>query len=231
MISMEMMDARGFNAYVQLFIHGSYVFAALAFLVREILWLRILAICANASIATAIYFNPLGTMWDIFAWNMLFIAINGIHSAILIVERSKRRLTSDEQKLKDSTFLAIDPVLARKLMRAGKWRDLPTGNTLASEGRSLSRVLAIAEGEACVEVEDKEIARIRQGHFVGEMGFITRSQATATVRADGPMRCLEWDVPDLEKLLARNSDMRAAMYSAMGTDLASKIAGRKLAHH
>ncbi len=227
MISMEIMDARGFNAVVQLFIHASYIFAALAFLVREILWLRALAMLSNAAIAIAIYFSPLGVMWDVFAWNVLFIVINGVHSLILLKERASRRLTPDERKVKDTTFFAIEPVLARKLIRAGNWRDLPSGNILVKEGRSLGRVLAVAEGEASVTVADREIARIRPGHFVGEIGFITDRPASATVTADGPLRCLEWDRTRLDQLLARHSDLRAAMYSAMGTDLASKIAGQK----
>ena len=67
-----------------------------------------------------------------------------------------------------------------RLLRRGAWRDYPDGAVLVREGQSLTRLRAICSGEAVVSAAGRgEIARIRQGHFVGEIAFLTGSAATA----------------------------------------------------
>ena len=65
--------------------------------------------------------------WSI--WAAAFVAINLGHSIWLITERHLLRLTAEERRLKDSAFGAIDPVLVRKLLRRGTWRDLASRRT------------------------------------------------------------------------------------------------------
>ncbi len=226
----ETMGMQAFAIDLQFLVHASYIFAAAAFLVREILWLRCLAVLASLCIAATAFLAPDGPLWGTIAWDIAFIAINTGHILYLIYERTRLRLSDDEGSLKATTFAALGVLLTLRLLRRGTWRDYPAGAVLATQGEPLSRLRAVSSGEAAVKAEGRgEIARIRQGHFIGEIAFLTGASATATVIAATPLRCIEWDGGALAGLLERNSELRAGLYAAMGADLAAKIAGQNRA--
>ena len=76
-----------------------------------------------------------------------------------------------------------------------------------------------------VEKGGVEVTRTRDGTMIGEMSYIQGGNATATVRATRPTRCLVWPADELRHLLKRNPTMDIAMSSVFSLDLAKKLAG------
>ena len=96
---MTPMPLFGGELLTQLLIHAGFLLTACAFLVREILWLRVLAILANLSVAAAVYRSGADANWIIIAWATAFVLINAGHSAWLLYERHLARLSDDERRL------------------------------------------------------------------------------------------------------------------------------------
>lgn len=215
-----------------LLVHLGFALSALGFLVRDILWLRLLAILGYSVFCVFQLTRAEGPAWNFLFWYALFMAINGGHAAWLIYERQLVRLSDEECRLRDLVFRALDPLAVKRLMRAGIWVDLPADEVMTREGLPARHLFLIADGEARVIAAGTEIARIGPGRFVGEIGFLRTGPATATALAappaggDGPprLRCLAWPQPDLHRRLARDDAMRTTLYAAIGSDLAAKIA-------
>ena len=62
-----------------------------------------------------------------------------------------------------------------------------------------------------VETDGKEVAKLKDGNFIGEVSFITGGAATATVKALLPTRYVAWPKEAISQLLNRNPSMRFAM--------------------
>lgn len=85
----------------------------------------------------------------------------------------------------------------KRLARNFRERRVRSGTSLVQQGKmSGVEFFVIAEGEACVTVDGEEVDRLGPGDHFGELGLIGGHVRTATVTADGPMRCLtmaSWD--------------------------------------
>ncbi len=225
---MNMMAPYGGTLLTDLLIHASYILTAGAFVLRDILGLRLLAIAANICIATAAFRAGMGPNWIIVAWAAAFIAINLGHSVWLAYERFAVRLSEDEKRLYDAAFQTLDRVTVRKLLRRGNWETLAEKDCIARQGVHLDRLRLIAEGEAAVLLGGQVAARLSTGKFVGEIAFLSGEAASATVVATSPVKCLSWKKDDLERVFKRRPELLQVFQAAVGRDLASKIASHNI---
>lgn len=223
-----MMEPETTDLLRQILIHLGFGLGALAFLVRDILWLRLLAIGANLCVGFAAYRSPAGPVWEVVGWSSAFVAINSVHSIWLLYERHLMRFTAEEKALKDSAFQAVDPAFVKKLFRRGQWVDFEPQDCLARQGVHLDRLILVSEGEAAVCLGGAVVAKLGQGKFVGEISILTGEQATATVLAAEKLRCMVWKKDALKRIEARRPELYAAFYAAIGKDLATKIAGHNV---
>ena len=225
---MMMMQPYGGETLTMILIHASYLLYALSFLLRDILWLRGVAILANVLFAYAAYRAPGGPNWTTFGWVSAFVAINAVHTAWLLYERHVARLSEKERKLFAAAFEGLDPVLVRKLLRRGRWSSLEVGAPLARQGEPLDRLSLIASGEAAVRLGERTISQLSCGTFVGEISYLSSEPATATVVAATPLECLVWEKKDLQKLTRRRPEYLNVIHAAIGKDLATKTAQHNL---
>lgn len=204
--------------------HLSYFLVAVSFLLRDILLLRIVAICAaSANIAFA-YNGAAGPNFIPIFWQSVFICINVTWSFRLIRERAGIRFSEDEKELYDTVFRSFKPLEFMKLMRLAEWRTLPAGELIAHGGVELQHVMLIYNGEAEVRAAHGHRPLLHDGAFVGEMSFLRGGAATADVATTGPTRIVQWPKEALNQLLARNPAMRATLTTVFGQDLANKLA-------
>ena len=209
-------------------IHVGFGLSALAFLVRDILWLRLLAITSYTLFVTFQLSRAGGPIWQVVGWYAVFITINVGHAAYLIYERRLQRLSPEEDGLRRLAFPAVDPVAVRRLFRKGSWVDLPAGEFLTHEGRVARDLFLIYRGGVTVEVGDAPIAHLGPGRFVGEIALLTGSVASATTRVAGEppghVRCIAWNQRRLRQRLERDDTLRTTLYAAIGADLCGKVA-------
>ena len=206
--------------------HLSYVLAAVAFLLRDILLLRLVAIAAAVANLSFAYHGLTGPNWITVFWQCVFIAIHGTWSIVLLRERSGIRFSEEEKDLYQAMFRAFSPVEFMKLMRLARWSSALPGAELARAGAPLDDVMLIYNGEAEVALPGGDKRRLKDGAFIGEVSFIRGGDATADVRCLQPTRYLRWPKAELRSLLARNPSMRATLQTVFSEDLTNKLLGK-----
>ena len=203
--------------------HFSFGLTALSFLMRDILFLRVLATASCLLGVAYNYFLPEGPLWLVIFWLSVFTMINVIRIALLFIENRSVNFSDEERELYQTVFRNFSPVEFMKLMNLGHWYKSVEGEILAIENEPLRDVKLIYNGEVAVERQSQEIASLRDGTFIGEMSYLQDSSATATVRTKRPTRYVAWPREDLRKLLKRNPTMDIAMSNLFQLDLARKL--------
>lgn len=82
--------------------------------------------------------------------------------------------------------------------------ELPAGATAVREGDFANRFMAIDEGEARVVRGGSEIGSLAAGDIFGEVGLIEKERRTATVEAVTPLRLIQiehWELQRMKKVL------------------------------
>lgn len=214
-------------------VHVGFAVGALAYLLRDMLWLRIVAIGSYAIFTTVAIRNGGDNIWNVLPWYAAFMAINVVRAALLAYQRHLWRFTAEEAALHARAFPMLAREPAKRLMTAGRWETLAPGDVLTREGEVAPKVWLVAAGRVQVALEGEPIVVLNPGQFVGEIGFVARRPASATAVAaaaeDGAApRFLSWESRDLRRRLKRDGALRSTFESAFGTDLARKIADQNV---
>ena len=211
--------------------HLASILTMLAYLLKDILWLRLLTILSCFAGIAFNFIVPSTPLWTVIYWNILFAIINIVQVAIIIKQRSGVNFTEEEKELHDTLFKNFAPFEFMKLMRVGKWLEAKQGEILATEEKPIDSVMLIYNGLVAVELDGKEVARLKDGNFIGEVSFITGGTASATVKALQPTRYVAWPKKEISQLLNRNPSMRFAMQAMLSTDLSKKLMRRAPSFH
>jgi len=211
--------------------HLASILTMAAYLLKDILWLRLLTILSCFAGIAFNYVVPATPLWTVIYWNILFAAINIVQVAIIVKQRSGVEFTEEEQELHETLFKNFAPFEFMKLMRVGKWLEAKQGEILATEKKPLDSVMLIYNGLVGVESSGREVAKLKDGNFIGELSFITGGAATATVKALQPTRYVAWPKEAISRLLHRNPSMRFAMQAMLSTDLSKKLMRRAPSFH
>jgi Cyclic nucleotide-binding domain len=202
------------------------ILTMVAYLLRDILWLRFLTILSCFAGIVFGYLVRGGPLWTYIAWNVVFSIINIVQIAILIKERSGVSFTEEEKELHETLFKKFAPFEFMKLMRLAEWRQVGPGEIVMTEGQQLEELLLIYNGLLAVEVKGEKKAELQDGHFIGEVSFVSGGAATATVRAIEPTRYIAWSRKEIDSLLNRNPTMHIAMQGMLNVDLSKKLTRR-----
>lgn len=204
-------------------VHVGFALLALSYLVRDMLWLRTIAVCSSMLMIT---FNLIAykfPIWGIVAWNVFFISINIYNLVKLIRERANIRFTEDEQWLFDTVFPHLAPHQFRKLSEIADWERLPEGAELATENAPMRAMFFIRDGRLAVLSGGQPIATILPGTFVGEMAFLTDAEASADVRAAVAVEAVSWPIDQLKALCGADPAVRVALQGVLASDLVDKL--------
>jgi hypothetical protein len=101
-------------------IHSANVLYLFAFMVRDILWLRILTVVAAACLIPYFYFRLEPLMTSIY-WNLVFTALNIYWIGRLLLERLPVKLSADEQRLCELVFRTMTPREMIKVLKLATW--------------------------------------------------------------------------------------------------------------
>ena len=191
-----------------------------SYLVKDILWLRLITVLAGSLLIT----NAILTHnTQAVAWNVLFTSINVYQSWRLILERRPVHLNEEEQRLYARVFRSLTPHEFRNLLKLATWEDAPAASRIVEADRALDRMMVIAAGTMAVIVGEREIAHLGEGHFIGEMSFISGENPTADVVTKDRSRYVAWKKEELKAFLAEHPPLKAALQLVIGGDLVAKL--------
>ena len=121
-------------------VHTANVLYAFSYLVREILWLRVLTVIAASLLIPYFYAQPKPLLAAIY-WNLGFTALNIYWIFRLMMERRPVQLKADEQELRQMAFEAMTPRNFSKLLGLARWQNHPARESLLEPGQTPDRWL------------------------------------------------------------------------------------------
>ena len=97
--------------------HLAFGLIAFSFLVKDILYLRILSIFASLFSVLYNFYIPLEPMWLAINWNIVFVLVNVYHIAVLIYEKRPVHMDDKNTELYETLFKDLTPVEYLKISK------------------------------------------------------------------------------------------------------------------
>ena len=204
---------------IDLLIHAANVLYLFAFMVRDILWLRILTVVAALFLIPYFYFQPVPLMTAIY-WNLAFTALNLFWIVRLFLERRSVKLSAEEQRLCELVFRTMTPREMIKILKLATWEDAAAGECFVERDKPLDRLMVIYSGKACVEVDGRNVTELQAGQFIGSISYVTEETAPANIVSLEPTRYVSWPKAKLQDFMQKNPDLHAALKTTLAIDLA-----------
>jgi CRP-like cAMP-binding protein len=100
-------------------------------------------------------------------------------------------------------FQGLDEDALRAVAAAVVEESVEAGRIIVREGDFSQDLTIIDEGEAIVEHDGEEVAKVGPGEMFGEMGLMQKATRSASVRAATDMRLIHLTKFDLNRLRGR----------------------------
>jgi Popeye protein conserved region len=202
-------------------LHTANVVYLLSYLVKDILWLRLLTVVGGVLLMVWAYLQP-EPLWASLAWNAVFMTINVWRIVLLLLERRPVRLSERDMRLYRQVFRSLTPREFVQLLGLGRWEEAKPDTRIVERAQVLDRLMVIASGHTAVRVGER-VVELGEGQFVGEMSFITGEPPGADVVAIDSIRYVSWPKAELRSFLAEHPSLRAAWQAVLGADLVGKL--------
>ncbi len=203
---------------LDLLVHAANVLYLVAFMVRDILWFRILAVVAALCLISYLYSRPDPLMASVY-WNLVFTAVNVYWIGRLLLERRPLALSAAEQRLCELVFRTMTPREMTTLLKLATWESAKAGECFVQRDKPLNRLMVIYSGRACADVDGRTVAELQPGHFIGSISYVTEETAPANVVAIEPTRYVSWPKSKLKNFMSKNPDLHSALRSTLAVDL------------
>src|SRR5215218_9638671 len=105
-------------------------------------------------------------------------------------------------------FSGLSQRQLKRLARGFREREVKSGTQVMREGeKSGISFFVIVDGTATVSVDGNQVGQLGPGDHFGELALISERVRSATVTADGPMRCLVLGFWDFRRFAKENPDV------------------------
>lgn len=204
-------------------LHTSNVLYLLSYSVRDILWLRVLTVVAICCMIPYYYCcTAIPLYWPI-VWNALFATVNLFQIGMLIMERRPVFLGEDELRIYNMVFRSLSPREFMKLLSVAEYKNAEPGDEMLKQNKAVEHLTLLAKGRCRVEVDGRHVAEVTPGQFVGEMGFLTEQEASASVIVSLPAEYVCWPINDLNNLFRDDRALHVKVQGILGVDLVEKL--------
>ena len=199
--------------------HLAFGLIAFSFLVKDILWLRVVSILASLFSVLYNFYIPAEPMWLAINWNIVFVLVNLYHISVIIYEKRPIKMAPKDKELYETLFKDLSPVEYLKISKVAEWKIFKSGETIIRQTHLVPDLTLIYNGTVDVAVDGKKVAELKDGQFVGEMSFLTEKLATATCIVKHDTECLVWKQPEFKDLLKRNPSLYYTIQGLLSNQL------------
>ena len=195
------------------------LFSGLAYLSKNILWLRILlVIAALVYIVSGISLN----ITSMIGWNSVYLAINLYHITLLLLDKTTINLPVETRDLYHQVFSSLSTREFKKLILTNPFGAIKD-KVIICETEKTNQLFLILKGQVNIVKSEKIIASLGVGDLIGDMSFISKETAAASAIALGTVEYAYWTHDNLEKLKIKNIDTYNKFLSIIGRDLVRKL--------
>jgi hypothetical protein len=208
--------------FLQNLIHLGAMLYLVCFLFRNQILLRFFAILGDLAY-TGFYWSVADTpLWSAMAYSTLNMLIN--FSMIMLIFNDQRHTTMSDNDMKlYQGFSGMTPGDFRRLSKAGTWRKAEDTVTLTREGETVSELHYVLDGNLEITKGGRAID-VSSGLFIGEIAYLRKTPATATVTVKPGATYISWPHQALQKVTSKHDGLRQSLTSLLSTDLAAKVA-------
>lgn len=203
-------------------VHLASLLYVIAFLVRDQLWLRVLVLIATILYIGYYYFVPEEPLWDAIGWSIILGLANLYITSLIILERTTLNM-SDEEKTLFNAFHTMSPGEFRNVLKLASWHDGDSNVRLTTENRPNDQLYYVLRGQSRIEKSGRTFS-IPEGVFIGEVTYLLKCDASATVYPPEGGRYVSWSQEALENLERKNPGLRIALHGLFNKDMAGKVA-------
>ena len=203
--------------------HLAFGLIAFSFLVKDILYLRLVSVLASLFSVFYNYTIPIEPMWLAINWNIVFIVVNIYHIAVLIYEKRPVQMSPKYKELYETMFKDMTPVEFLKITKIADWIHFKRGEVITQQKHTVDTLNLIYNGTVNVTVDGSKVAQLKDGQFVGEMSFLTEKPATATCVVKHDTELLVWKQEQFKELLKRNPSLYFTIQSLLSAQVSSAL--------
>eukprot|EP00588_Corethron_pennatum_P006780 CAMPEP_0194283126 /NCGR_PEP_ID=MMETSP0169-20130528/24706_1 /TAXON_ID=218684 /ORGANISM="Corethron pennatum, Strain L29A3" /LENGTH=468 /DNA_ID=CAMNT_0039028663 /DNA_START=266 /DNA_END=1672 /DNA_ORIENTATION=- len=225
----------------ELFGHTSFVLVATSYALDDYLMLRVVATAGCSSMLFFTYFHPHGrVLWLPFRWNALFILINSVYIAKVMMERAEAdRLTDSERAFHHDHLSVVDIVDFAKLLKMGRYERFGPGQEVVTQGTPNRYIRLVVEGELDVYHDGRRTYTLQPGNFMCETGLHAGLKITGPVEASATVQSrrhnddvvtVTWDRTALIRRLEHEQSLARTFRAALNYDIVSKLERQKRSH-
>lgn len=208
----------GINGLINL----SNVVFLVAFSVRDVLKLRVLAIVGEGLTLPYYYFQN-EKLWPPIIWGAAFMTVNAIRVVAIALERRPVVLSDREEQLYRVAFSSIDKREFLRLASLARWVDCSPGEILLKRGQQISEAIVVITGDLEAILGGSSTLAIRPGQLVGDVSAYSGLASPADVVARSPGTLAKWDLRHVREFTASRPELRANLLRIVSMDLAAKL--------
>ncbi|MEM7291757.1 MAG: cyclic nucleotide-binding domain-containing protein [Pseudomonadota bacterium] len=209
---------------VYLFFLANIIYCC-AYVIREILWLRILTVVAALCTFPYFIFQP-EILYSALMWQSAFAIINIVNIAFLLRERRPVEMSEEERRLQKLVFRDFSSRNVVRLLAVADWHEAQPGDVLIERDSEIDSLSLVYSGLLMATLDGEFKRHICDGEFVGELSYVLRRKTTADVVAVKPTRYLSWDREVLENFLDKHPTVKPQFKHLLSYDMAGKLAWR-----
>jgi hypothetical protein len=159
--------------------------------------------------------------WHPIFWSSLFLVANLYVILGLYADRRHKAMSEDEDRLAHA-LSELTPGQFRRLMRAATWNTAAAPTIVTREGETPGSLYFVVEGAIEIRKAGRSFP-VMPGTFIGEVAWLLKCPATATVELAAGTRYVAWSASDLDVVFDRNEPLKTAFEKLLNRDLARKI--------
>jgi hypothetical protein len=192
------------------------------FLFRDQIVLRAFVSAGDFVYILYFYFAPAAPLWGAVFWSTILVLVNLWMIIKLLADRRDFAMTQEERRF-FGLLDGLTPGEFRWLVNAGEWRSAGEATVVTRENETLGHLYYVLDGAIDIAKAGHNFS-IRPETFIGEVAFLLKRPASATVTLAPGTRYIVWDFGALRRLMLRTPSLAVALATALNRDLAEKVA-------
>lgn len=149
-------------------INLSNVVFLVAYSVRDVLKLRILAVVGEGLTLPYYYFQN-EKLWPPIFWGVAFMVVNVVRVAATALERRPVVLSDNEEKLYRVAFSSIGKREFLKLVTLARWIECSPGELIVEKGQHISEAIVVIGGDIEAILSGYSRMALRPGQLIGDV--------------------------------------------------------------
>jgi CRP-like cAMP-binding protein len=203
-------------------INLSNVVFLVAYSVRDVLKLRILAVVGEGLTLPYYYFQN-EKLWPPIFWGVAFMVVNVVRVVAAALERRPVVLSDNEEKLYCVAFSSIDKREFLKLVSLARWIECSPGELIVEKRQHISEAIVVIGGDIEAILSGDSRMALRPGQLIGDVSAYSGLTSPADVVARGPGTLAKWDLRHVREFTESRPELRANLLQIVSMDLAAKL--------